>query len=469
MAGTNGKGSICAYVSSMLDAYNKSDFRSSGPAIKGKNEPGTPRHDSISHGRFTSPHLIDRWDCITINQKPVSFGIFDAVEKKVKQRNEAEKINASEFELLTATAFEIFNEQQIDVGVIEVGMGGRLDATNIIGLQGGIELPPNTSMETFRPLPLVTAITSLGLDHQAFLGDTLEKIAREKAGIIKPSVPVVYDNSDAREDMQAAFKVIENVAAENACPVLSPIPFFSAVELEDRLADWIVTLDLPGHTQTNAAVAFTATWAALQQLGRVSPPQRMEQEQRELALSMLDIVPTTTVPGRQQKISIETLTGRREPVLLDGAHNYESAVSLVESVEELRRVEREDAMSRNAEPSPVTWVVAVSNSKDPIDVLGPLLTNADPVFREKEDRVFAVEFGPVGGMPWVTPSPASQIMETIASMSNSTVNPRRMLDCGRDITRALRLASETAQGGPLVIAGSLYLVQDVLRLLRDCN
>ncbi|KAK5009856.1 hypothetical protein LTR28_013051, partial [Elasticomyces elasticus] len=100
VAGTNGKGSVCAYISCMLDTYNRSAFRADYNLA------------SIKHGRFTSPHLIDRWDCITIDNKTVRESTFKAVEEKVRARNEMECIEASEFELLTATAFEIFTQEK---------------------------------------------------------------------------------------------------------------------------------------------------------------------------------------------------------------------------------------------------------------------------------------------------------------------------------------------------------------------
>src|SRR4051812_42901739 len=106
VSGTNGKGSICAYLSAMLHA------------------------SGVRCGRFTSPHLIDRWDCITIDEQPVRESIFREAEALVMKRNEVEKIEASEFELLTATAFEVFYKEKVEMGVIEVGLGGRLDATN---------------------------------------------------------------------------------------------------------------------------------------------------------------------------------------------------------------------------------------------------------------------------------------------------------------------------------------------------
>src|SRR3954452_20560198 len=102
VAGTNGKGSITSYVSGLLTAAG------------------------IRCGQFTSPHLIDRWDCITINEQVVRESLFKRIENQVRQRDRRLGVEASEFELLTATAFEIFNHEQVEIGVVEVGMGGRL-------------------------------------------------------------------------------------------------------------------------------------------------------------------------------------------------------------------------------------------------------------------------------------------------------------------------------------------------------
>lgn len=157
VAGTNGKGSISAYLSRLLAA------------------------GGIRCGRFTSPHLVDRWDCITIDEKVVQESLFRQIEASVKLRDQDLGIGASEFELLTATAFEIFNHERVEVGVVEVGMGGRRDATNVLD---------NV---------LVSVISKIGLDHQALLGDSIEQIAREKAGILKPDVPCVIDGTNSVE------------------------------------------------------------------------------------------------------------------------------------------------------------------------------------------------------------------------------------------------------------------------------
>ncbi|KAJ5665721.1 uncharacterized protein N7477_008169 [Penicillium maclennaniae] len=133
IAGTNGKGSISAYLSHLLS------------------------NEGVRCGRFTSPHLIDRWDCITVGERVVQESLFRQIEDQVKLRDQRLGIGASEFELLTATAFEIFNHEKVEVGVIEVGMGGRLDATNILSDV------------------LVSVIAKIGMDHQAFSDLQLRK------------------------------------------------------------------------------------------------------------------------------------------------------------------------------------------------------------------------------------------------------------------------------------------------------
>ena len=432
VAGTNGKGSICAYVSGMLDVYNTSKWR-------------TCKDQSIlKHGRYTSPHLIDRWDCITINQRTVSFSVFKEVEEQVFERNDKERIGASEFELLTATAFEIFTREKVGVAVVEVGMGGRLDATNVIGQTDDIEMSQGSSITDFRPPPLVTAISSIGLDHQAFLGSTLEQITQEKAGIIKPGALVVYDDSNDPK----VKDTIRAVATAKRSPIIETDPLLDTPFLKDA----------PHHVRQNANVAFNTTWTALQSLGLVpvDPTNISRQQGRDalnleaLAKDMLRPVGTALYPGRQQLVSIQHLTERKGDILLDGAHNAQSAHALASGIQRLGL--------RKSEGSNVTWVLAASDSKDAKEILAPLLRDGD--------TVFAVEFAPVDGMPWVKALPASTLLDAAKAV---VPQPESLSvhDCRTNVLSALRAGSQKADGGPMVVAGSLYLVGDVLRLIRS--
>jgi len=436
VAGTNGKGSICACISSMLDAYNGSLRRA------------VLKSPKLKHARFTSPHLIDRWDCITINQRTVPFSTFDAVESEVLQRNREEAIGATEFELLTATAFEIFTREKVDVGVVEVGMGGRLDATNIIGQTDGVDIPKGFDSAEFRAPPLVTAISSIGLDHQGFLGNTIEEIAREKAGIIKPGVPSVHDYyNDSR-----VRRILQDIAMMH-----SPSDGWG----HDRQAEadygrFRKRFGMPDESPEglpavrNIIVAYGATWEALRELGLLRNEPTLKKRHGIMALkhNMLKAACSTTFPGRQQLININTLTDRKEYILLDGAHNADSARALSTKVSELYPDHASGQRS-------LTWVIAASDSKDVKEILAPLLRD--------EDSVFAVEFGPVDGMPWVKPLPTARLLD--AARSSASLETSQ--DCGRDVLHALKAASKLAAGGPLVVAGSLYLVGDVLRSLRN--
>jgi folylpolyglutamate synthase/dihydropteroate synthase len=161
-----------------------------------------------------------------------------------------------------------------------------------------------------------------------------------------------------------------------------------------------------------------------------------------------DLLPTLSQirwPGRLQQISLRPLVAREEPVLLDGAHNGQSADVLGEYVD------------RRLRPSgrSVTWIVAASHGKNKSEIFDPLI--------RPEDNVAVVAFGPVDGMPWVQAAGTTRLSRHIQSIRGVAA----VKDFDADILGALNWASTIADGGPLVIAGSLYLVSDVLRLLRD--
>ena len=320
------------------------------------------------------------------------------------KRNQTEALGASEFELLTATAFEVFAKEKIDIGVIEVGLGGRLDATNAMEHKA------------------VTVISKIGLDHQSFLGNTIEEISREKAGIMRPGVPCVLDRSNP----ESVREVVEDYAREIGTEVILS-------STESSFLDELSEEDFEPHQWQNLACAYTAFHLAYTKVE--SPLHRL-----------VPAIQNINWPGRQQKIDIQSVTGRRETVLLDGAHNIQSAEALGSYV---------DKRMRNT-GGRVTWVLAASQGKELDGILKPLL--------RPEDCVAAVQFGQVDGMPWVSPMGAQDIL---AASSVAGVGVLQQYDAGTDISGALRWAVTVAAGGPIVIAGSLYLVSDVLRMLRD--
>jgi folylpolyglutamate synthase len=381
VAGTNGKGSICAYLSAMLHA------------------------SGVRCGRFTSPHLIDRWDCITVNEQPVQESLFLEAEKLTAERNQKDGIGATEFELLTATAFEVFAREKIEMGVIEVGLGGRLDATNTLQNKA------------------VTVISKIGLDHQSVLGNTIEEITRQKAGIMRPGVPCVLDRSNPPP--------VQAVVKEHAREIGTDVILSST---ESSFFHGLSEKDFQPHQWENLACAYTAFQLAY---------PKSEYSQHRLIPAIKNI----NWPGRLQTVSITGVTGRQETVLLDGAHNVQSAEVLGSYVNgKLRKAGR------------VTWILAASQGKELEGILKPLL--------RPDDSVAAVQFGPVDGMPWVQ---AMAPQEILGVASASGIDATQLHNSGSDILGALRWATAVAEGGPIVIAGSLYLVSDVLRLLRDAD
>ncbi|OJD22624.1 hypothetical protein ACJ73_06025 [Blastomyces percursus] len=414
VAGTNGKGSITSYLSALLTAAG------------------------VRCGSFASPHLIDRWDCITINDRVVRESVFRQIEDRVKFRNQSLGICAMEFELLTATAFEIFTHENVDVGIVEVGMGGRLDATNIL----------NDSNV------LVSIIAKIGYDHQAILGNTIEKIAREKAGIMKPGVPCVVDGTND----PAVRSVLEGVARETQTPLAFTQPE-SVTQKFPELGEIFKRLNVELHQQANIACAVTA-------LGKrnVLPPA--------LPLpSLFQHIPKTPRAGRLHEVPLKPLITRSQRVLLDGAHNPQSAHVLCSYVD--RNIRKQPCSSRNAHGSThnVTWVIAASQGKDTQELFSCML--------KPGDNVAVVEFGPVDGMPWVRSVESAELLSVVRSGRGSMPNIARSEGFGGDIVSALTWADEisksstgggrSGESGPMVVAGSLYLVSDVLRLLREAN
>lgn len=387
VAGTNGKGSVCAYASAMLRAGN------------------------VHSGRFTSPHLMDRWDCITVDEKVVDEGHFRTVEEEIKHWNIADSVQASEFELLTATAFTIFTREQVDFAVVEVGLGGREDATNII------------------QDPVATVITNISKDHQSFLGNTVEEIAAHKAGIIKPNAPCFVDGSNTPD----VLDVIRNEASRTQAGEVVIIPQDKG-EHERQLWNALPVQDFEPHQRIHVSLAFAAVERALR---ATREPQKI--------LELVPAVQKAVWPGRLQTVSIEGLTGRQQHVLLDGAHNASSAQVLRSYVD--RKIRRQGR--------PVTWVIGISKGKALMELTSHLI--------RPQDRVVATRFGPVDGMPWVASADTSDMLSAVRQsgvMEQDLFNSNSVLE-------ALLKAVEQSKGDPMVIAGSLYLVSDVLRLLRD--
>ena len=283
VAGTNGKGSVCAFLSSMLTEGGKRT------------------------GLFTSPHLVKINERFQINNEPVSDEIFlDAYERVMKLVEEMQKdgfYHPAYFELLFAIGMVIFEKAQVEYLILETGLGGRLDATNIV------------------EKPVVTVITSISLDHTEILGDTIEEIAGEKAGIIKQGIPIVYDGREKR-----AEKVILQKAEEQNAKA---VPLY-----EEKLS-------IQGSTDHSVDYLFDESFyqGHVITVPYLAPYQVRNSALALLAMEEIDPQHEIGLETRLQAIRDTRWQGRMETVLpgviVDGAHNEDGVHEFVRTLRQV--------------------------------------------------------------------------------------------------------------------------------------
>jgi dihydrofolate synthase / folylpolyglutamate synthase len=304
VAGTNGKGSVCAYLSAVL---TEAGYRV---------------------GRYTSPHLVDWCERICLNEQPISEADLVAALQQVEQAIPADQPSPTQFEVITAAAWLYFAQQSVDIAVVEVGLGGRLDATNVC--------------ET----PLVSIITSISRDHWQRLGSTLAAIASEKAGILKPSCPAVVGPLPP----EAQAVVQQRLEALN-CPALWPQPAQDLGNGQAASQGLIYTLPLPGAIQlTNSALAIAALQILRQQGWSISDQ------------AIMTGIAKTRWPGRLQW----TVWGEKA-LLIDGAHNPAAAQALRQFVDTL------EAPCHH-------WVMGMLATKDHAEIFQALLRPGENLY-----------------------------------------------------------------------------------------
>ena len=289
VAGTNGKGSVVATCEALL--------RARGLVV----------------GRYTSPHLVDFRERVTVNGQPIfEEEVLEFLERWIPT---AEEMGATFFEVTTALAFDWLAKREVDLAVIETGLGGRLDSTNVL-------------------TPRVATVTSIGLDHMDLLGDTLEAIAKEKAGIFKAGIPAVIGEPApairellakcAKEAVATPVVILEDAYAISDVQV-------SATGTSFTLNGQTMTTPLLGvHQARNTATAI-ATLAAIGK--EYLPPPG------EISKALAGVF----LPGRFE---------RRGKVIFDVAHNPDGARSVAETIRAINP------------PSPRTALVAVLSDKD---------------------------------------------------------------------------------------------------------
>lgn len=419
--------------------------------------------------------MVDEWDCIQIDGKSVDEAIFVKTRKHVEEVDKKEGIGASSFELLTATAFEIFSKirPKLDLSIIEVGMGGLTDATNVVS-------PEKT---------LLSIITAVELDHQKFLGDTLEEIAAVKAGIIKEGVEVIVARQDHEEvnevvgstakkmSSQAYFAGEGVLTSSSSSPLvslsLSPVSSYPPLPPSISTPSPILShLALPGSYQ----LANSATAVLASQILRTSPRilSLLPNLSRITDSAIATGVSTTKWPGRLSwiEVPLSSSSDLHQPsvqptyvkILLDGAHNPSSAIQLNSYLHSLPREEQ-----------PTTLIIGLSFPRSPQSILEPLLAPSSPKISASStsssvpsapvpssiNKIICVPFLPPSSMSWIAPTPPIDIANATKSLKSGTIPLE--VEIKSNVEEALRSLEE---GEKVVVAGSLYLVADVYRLCR---
>jgi len=306
VAGTNGKGSSSHMIASVLQAAG------------------------YKTGLYTSPHLVDFRERIKINGKMISKNyIVDFVEK---YKEEFEKIEPSFFEWTVGLAFDYFANEEVDVAVIEVGLGGRLDSTNVI-------------------TPKVSLITNISYDHMNLLGDTLEKIAAEKAGIIKARIPVVVSQYQSESG-----PLFNTVAKELKTSVQFADKNYKV--LDHKLKDGYLNtniLNKATNTTINLDLDLTGNYQLKNVLGVLNTLDVIEKsgfiiEQNDIKKGLKQVVKTTGLEGRWQTISEKPL------VIADTGHNEDGIKNVIANL-------------RTVEHSHLHFIFGTVNDKDVSKIL----------------------------------------------------------------------------------------------------
>lgn len=388
IAGTNGKGSCAAFSRALLEAQGY-----------------------LVH-THTSPHLVN-WNeryrlAADGGGKLVDDEKFADAISRVAKANDGQKITV--FEILTAVGFVLFSEHPADVAIMEVGLGGRFDATNVIRK------------------PAVSIIMPVSLDHEAYLGDRVELIAAEKAGIIKRGCPTVI----GAQEYDAALEVLVDTADRLDCPLSVYEQDFLAFEENGRLVyqddDGLMDLTsprLPGrHQFANAAAAIAGVKAAGFALSERAIDRAMA---------------TVTWPGRMQKLTqglLTELAPEGSEIWLDGGHNPGAGVVIAEALAE----------QEEKNPRPLFLIAGMINTKDQSGYFY--------AFKGLVKHVYTV---PVNFSESSVPNDELAIRATEAGLSAEPVS---------SVASALQLLRETWNENDvpprILIGGSLYLAGSVL-------
>ncbi len=378
VAGTNGKGSTCAMLDSIL------------------------REAGYKVGLYTSPYIVRFNERMCINGEPISDSELAELVETIKPIAETMEDKPTEFEIITALAFLYYNKHNCDVVVLEVGMGGRLDSTNVIDS------------------PVVSVITGVAIDHTSVLGNTVSEIAAEKAGIIKKGCPVVYGGRD-----DDAYKVICDKALENEATVNRTRPSkirIHSMSVEGTVFDYAAYLDLKlsllGKYQLDNAATVLETVGVLNRNG--------------FRISVGAI--RSGLANAKWRARFELLANE-PPVIFDGSHNIQGVTAAAESIKKFFITGK-----KRKKVALLMGVLADKDYDDMVSVLAPLA-----------EMVFTV----------TPPSPRALDSYALAEVFEGKGVPA---EGNKTIYDGVKNAYEYArtQNIPLVMLGSLYMYGEVV-------
>ncbi|MBR1760136.1 MAG: bifunctional folylpolyglutamate synthase/dihydrofolate synthase [Schwartzia sp.] len=381
VTGTNGKGSVSALTAAALSA------------------------SGLRTGLFTSPHLVYYNERMRVDGADISDVDFARMLSRTREAAEQMKRGGEEgptqFEVLTAAAFLYFAEKKVDYAVIEVGLGGLLDSTNII-------------------TPVVSAITNVTLEHADVCGGTLEGVAKHKAGVIKEGIPVVT----AAQGMP--LDVIRRTAAEKCAPIYAIGQDFFAKRLSDTCGGQIISIDVPACSLSDWRYELSLDAPYQTENSAVAAALLVVLAQKDARVSMGAARGTfarATWPGRYERMDIG-----EQKIVVDGAHNPAGAKALRE------------ALNATFAAEPRVFLLGILHDKAIDEMLDTLLRPEDIV---------------------VVTQPDSARAEAAERLAASARKRARRVETEPDRGRALARALSMAKGSVLCCTGSLYLIGEL--------
>jgi dihydrofolate synthase/folylpolyglutamate synthase len=390
VAGTNGKGSVSAMIASIFTAYG------------------------FKVGLFTSPHLVSFTERIRVNNEQISECEVISLTEEIRTQISNFKYqiqNPTFFEFVTAMAFLYFSRKNVDLAVIETGMGGRLDATNIIN-------------------PKISVITKISYDHKEFLGNTIEKIAYEKAGIIKEGIPVV----SADQEPEAERVLIETAKKRSSSFFIYGKDFTGEINnsniyglsfnyRDKRISIKDIYCPLPGrHQLINASVSIKAASEVIRSLGKKIDERLIKKG-----------IENTKWRGRLEIVKKDPL------IIVDGAHNPNAAETLSDFIKDYLRDYK------------LTLIIGVMADKDVEGIIKPLLPHASKIIFTSPEYERALN-----------PQKLSQIASAMGYPSLVAKSIKESLEIAMDKKQMVNDKKQV-----ILITGSFYTVGEALEKMGE--